>query len=113
MKIAVIGSRTCNDKDLVDRYLSEFFEPQDELISGGARGADSLGAEWARSKNYKVTEFIPDWEKYGKSAGFIRNKDIIDNCNRVICFWDGISKGSANSLNIAKKQNKPTIIIYF
>lgn len=113
MKIAVIGSRTCTNLELIDRYLSEFFEPGDELISGGARGADENAANWARSKNYKVTEFIPEWDKYGKSAGFIRNKDIIDNAERVIAFWDKKSNGTKHSLGLAKEQNKPTIIIYF
>ena len=119
MKLAIIGSRGFNDYNLLTKTLEEhWFHHEwgtdvDEVISGGARGADSLGAKWAKAQNLKLTEFIPDWEKHGKTAGFIRNEDIIKNADCVLCFWDGVSRGTANSLSIAKRLKKPTLIIYF
>lgn len=85
----------------------------DEIVSGGAIGADRLGARWAKAQGIKLTEFLPDWERFGKRAGFIRNEDIIKAADAILAFWDGQSRGTANSLSIAKRLKKPTFIIYF
>ena len=63
--------------------------------------------------NIKTLIFPANWEKYGKRAGFIRNEDIIKNCDAVIAFWDGKSKGTFHSLSLADKYYKPTKIIYY
>lgn len=129
MKLAIIGSRNFNDYTLLKEVLYNHYGETrvrqdlygridtiyafDEIISGGAKGADSLGAQFAKEKNFKLTEFLPDWDKHGKAAGFIRNEDIIKNCDEVLSFWDGLSRGTANSLSIAKRLKKPTLVIYF
>lgn len=123
MRLGIIGSRTFDDYNLLVQtietyfvYKNKFGEPQyrfDEIVSGGARGGDLLGAKFAREHNIKLTEYIPDWDRYGKRAGFIRNEDIVKNSEIICCFWDGQSKGTANSLSIAKRLKKPTLIIYF
>jgi hypothetical protein len=114
MKLAVIGSRNFNNKqclfDCLNQFNTQF--PITEIISGGAKGADSLGFDWAISNNIPTKIFKPDWAKYGKGAGFIRNKDIINNSEYVIAFWDGNSKGTKNSIELAKKLNKELKIIY-
>jgi len=84
-----------------------------EVISGGAHGADSAGARWARENGLKLTEHLPDWDRYGKRAGFLRNELIIKDADVVLCLWDGVSKGTGHSLSIAKRLKKPTFIIYF
>lgn len=124
MKLAIVGSRNFNDRFLMAEYLAVFAtayskdgyseEPPDiEIISGGAKGADSLGERFAKIYRMPVTIFKPDWDKYGKSAGFIRNQTIVDNCDIVLAFWDGKSKGTQDTINKAKKAKKPTFIIYF
>jgi hypothetical protein len=126
MKLAIIGSRSFQDYDLLCQTMDKwFYEPRGgtscpmwlynvrEIVSGGAAGADSLGARWAREQGIKLTEFKPDWEKHGRRAGFIRNEDIVAASDVVLSFWDGVSRGTANSLSIAKRLKKPTIIIYF
>lgn len=113
MKIAIIGSRTFIDYILLQEVLNKFGKDITEVVSGGAKGADSLGAKYAIEHKLRLTEFKPDWNKYGKSAGYRRNVDIIENCDWVIAFWDGISKGTAHSINIARNKRKPTVIIYF
>lgn len=115
MKLAIIGSRTFNNYTLLCAVVRTYFKDLSiqEVISGGAAGADSLGARYAKDNNLQLREFIPDWEKYGKSAGFIRNEDIVKNADFVLCFWDGVSRGTQNSLGHAKKMKKPTLIIYF
>jgi len=114
MKLAIIGSRTAIDYSLLLRVINEYFPSKiTEVVSGGAKGADSLGAKFAKDNNIKLVEFLPDWDKYGKRAGFVRNQDIIEYADKVLGIWDGVSKGTANSLSIAKRLKKDTLIIYF
>lgn len=114
MKISIIGSRTFNDYDLLRDIVLSKFNPSDidVIVSGGAKGADKLGEQFAEEFNKRTNIFLPDWKKYGKSAGFIRNADIIKNSDYVFAFWDGVSKGTLNSINTAKKLNKKIKIIY-
>lgn len=109
--LAIIGSRTFDDYNLLKTELDKLSKV-DLICSGGALGADSLGEKWAKESGVRTLIFKPDWNKYGKSAGMIRNKDIISNSDGVICFWDGKSKGTKNSIELSLKLNKP-IIIYF
>ena len=114
MKLAIIGSRSFINKELLYKVIDTHFSvPITEIISGGAAGADSLGAQWGWSSDVKVTEFKPDWSAYGKAAGIIRNKDIIREAEFVLAFWDGVSKGTQHSIGEAKRLKKPTLIIYF
>lgn len=127
MKLAIIGIRyidaankiVFDDSALVEKTIEDFFTyaPNIQLtaiVSGGAIGADSLGEQYADNNLIPKLIFKPDWEKHGKSAGFIRNQDIIEAADFVLAFWDkgGTSKGTGNSLSIAKKLGKPTLIIY-
>ena len=80
------------------------------IISGGARGADTLAEWFARDYNYATKIFHAEWDKYGRSAGYRRNVDIINNCNILVAFWDGTSRGTKHSIDIAKEQGKPVII---
>ena len=111
MKLAIIGSRTFNNYDLLVSILEQYKSKITLVVSGAAKGADSLGERWAIKNNIKTLIFPADWEKYGKRAGFIRNEDIIKNCDCVIAFWDGISKGTTHSLSLCEKYNKPYKII--
>jgi predicted Rossmann fold nucleotide-binding protein DprA/Smf involved in DNA uptake len=112
MKYAVIGSRSVTDYELVEKILLTHIKPNDIIVSGGATGADSLGAKFAHKhcKNLP-TIFKPNWKKYGKSAGYKRNVLIINECDSVIAFHDGKSKGTLHSIKLAKKQCK-TIHLY-
>jgi hypothetical protein len=109
MKVAVIGSRSFTDYELMKKTLSAITIT--EIISGHAMGADSLGEKYAIENNIPTKIFYPDWEKYGKKAGFIRNTDIINEAELVIAFWDGTSKGCGDSIEKAKKLNKKILII--
>lgn len=115
MNLAIIGSRTFNNYELLKKELQPFLNEEIKnsliVISGGARGADILGEKWAKENKIRTLIFLANWQKYGKKAGFIRNYDIINNCDAVVAFWDGKSKGTAHSLNLAKEQNKPIKII--
>jgi hypothetical protein len=118
MKIGIIGSRTFNNYELLKEVMEDYLNRDNELncelvVSGGANGADSLGERWARENNIQTLIFKPDWKKYGKSAGFIRNEDIIKNSDFVVVFWDEISKGSKHSIDLAIKHDIPVRIVTF
>jgi hypothetical protein len=109
MKIAVIGSRSFKDYELVKKTLSPLEITL--LVSGGAKGADSLGERYAKENNIETLIFKPDWEKHGKAAGMIRNTDIINNSETIIAFWDGESRGTKDSITKAEKKGKKVVII--
>ena len=116
MKIAIIGSREFNDYSLLEETMTELSTtnfPPTHIVSGGAKGADTLGEKWANENNIETIIFLPDWSKYGKQAGFIRNVDIIKNSDFIVAFWDGESKGTLHSINLTEKQNKPIKIINY
>jgi len=111
MKVAVIGSRTFNDYEEIKRTLSAINITL--LVSGGAKGADTLGEQYAKENNIPTKIFFPDWNKHGKAAGFIRNTDIINEAELVVAFWDNSSKGTKDSLQKAEKAGKKILVITF
>lgn len=115
MKLAIVGSRDFNNYDAVVYNVSKYFDygcAISEIVSGGANGADALGKKLAKDLNIKYTEFPADWNTHGKSAGYIRNAEIVKNADKIIAFWDGKSKGTMHTINLARKHKKDTIIIY-
>ena len=113
MRTAIIGSRNFTDWELMEKTLSQLNFNITEIVSGGAKGADSLGEKYALTKNIPTKIYLPDWEKFGKAAGMIRNADIIKNSDFVIAFWDGISKGTKQSIDLSKKTNKKLLVIRY
>ena len=105
---AVIGGRDFADEQFLFETLDKY--PIVEIVSGGAKGADRIAKSYALSKKIDYTEFLPDYEKYGRAAPLKRNEKIISYAEAVIAFWDGQSRGTKNALNHANKLNKPTVI---
>lgn len=99
MKVAVIGSRGLAVNDL-GKYLPE---DTTEIISGGARGIDSCAREYALAHGIKLTEFLPEYDKYGRQAPLKRNITIIENADMVLAFWDGVSRGTKFVIDNCKK----------
>ena len=97
MKLAIVGSRSITNYEKISEEIDIFIDEIPEvIISGGAKGVDSLAEKYAYENNIEILIFKPDWKKFGKSAGVIRNKDIIQNSTHVLAFWDGSSKGTLN-----------------
>ena len=82
-------------------------------VYGEFFGADSLAERWARENRIELLVFLPDWEQFGKSAGYKRNIQIIESADAVIAFWDGQSKGTQHSINLAKDKGKPLAVINY
>ena len=108
MKTAVIGSRNLSVDDL-GRYLPE---NTTEIVSGSAKGIDACAREYARQNNITLTEFLPEYNKFGRYAPLKRNLEIIDYADEVIAFWDGKSKGTGFVIDNCKKKNKKITVYY-
>jgi hypothetical protein len=118
MKLAIVGSRTFNNYEQLAGVLYDLFglgrsTPKDTIISGGAKGADKLAKDFAENWDLEYIEFPAEWDKFGKSAGFIRNQQIVDACDMVLAFWDGKSRGTKDTIDKARIAKKPTLIVYF
>lgn len=120
IRVLIAGSRDFNDFELLDKavkhYLKQYgLHRQDiEIVSGGARGADKLGEQFANKYSIKLTIFPADWNTYGKSAGYIRNEQMIKyigDTGIVFAFWDGQSHGTAHTIKLANKYNIKVHII--
>lgn len=83
------------------------------IVSGGAKGADSLSERWARENRIELLIFLPEWDKYGKKAGYLRNEDIIKNSDAVVACWNGESKGTKHSIDLVKKYGKSCLVVKF
>ena len=106
MKIAIVGSRNISVSD-IDKYISH----ADEVVSGGAAGVDRCAAEYAKKKGIKLTEFLPRYERYGRAAPIVRNKEIVDYSDKIIAFWNGSSKGTLSVIKYAQETGKPYDVI--
>ena len=106
MKVAVIGSRGLKVNNL-EHYLPDGVS---EIISGGAKGVDTSAREYALSHGIKLTEFLPEYEKYGRSAPLKRNIQIIEAADVVLAFWDGSSRGTKYVIDNCNKRNIPVIV---
>ncbi len=114
MKIAIVGSRDYPDLDKVIakvQHLKELYQDDLVIISGGARGVDMTAQKEAERLGIQTQIFPADWDRLGKQAGMIRNYDIVKACDKVIAFWDGISKGTLGTMNIARRQNKEVTVV--
>ena len=107
MKLAIVGSRKLTNISL-DLYINS---EVDEIVSGGAIGVDFCAAEYAKSKGIRLTEFLPQYEQYGRAAPILRNQKIVDYADEVLVFWDGESKGALSVIKYAKKVGKRCEII--
>jgi hypothetical protein len=112
MIVLVCGSRHLFG-DKVYKILSQTIRNSGvaptKIISGGAAGIDSLAKIYANRWNIPFEEYKADWKAYGKAAGMIRNKQMVDLADVVIAVWDGESKGTENTIKLGHEKNIPVI----
>lgn len=117
MKIAIIGSRSFNDWNKFNAGVhsnmsnSEMLASNTSFISGGANGTDKMAERLSETLAIRIEVFLPDYEKNAKGATHIRNRKIVDSSDRVIAFWDGLSKGTKSVIDYAQKKGKPIAVI--
>lgn len=113
MKVIIAGSRDIYANEFLDNVLEDYTTIIDEVVSGGARGIDTLAIMWAVKKHLPMKVFVADWNKYGKSAGAIRNKEMAEYADYLIAIWDGESKGTKNMIDVMTKLGKGVTVIHY
>ena len=115
LRVIIAGSREFNDYELLKKFAIEIITKKTMLpdltriVSGGARGADTLGERFANEMGLEITRFIPDWDGLGKRAGYVRNAEMAkfavedNNDGLLIAFWDGKSRGTKHMIDLAKR----------
>ena len=113
MIVAITGTRKFKD---FNRFCKELnaFSPS-ALVSGGARGTDTLAEQYAKKYNIPITVFLPRFKtdpniKYHPGWYAVRNRSIVNAADIVIAFWDGNSKGTLQTITYAKKTGRPFTI---
>jgi len=108
-KVIIAGGRDFNHWNndnsylyRIDNLLSDKYENEIEMVTGGAKGADQIPYYYKTWHGYKLTEFPADWDKHGKSAGYIRNKQMAEYADALIAFWDSVSKGTKHMIDLAR-----------
>ncbi|WP_303982932.1 DUF2493 domain-containing protein [Niallia circulans] len=108
LRVIVAGGRDFNDYVLLKTNLDYVLRNRqvDEvvIVSGKARGADSLGELYAKERGLEVSAYPADWDTYGKSAGYIRNKQMAETSHALMAFWDGKSRGTKHMIDLAKEK---------
>lgn len=111
MKTIIAGSRDFNNYNLLCESLKSINIT--EVVSGGARGADMLGEQYAKDNNLDLKIFNAQWSLYGNRAGILRNEQMANYADQLVAFWNGYSSGTAHMVQYAKKKNlKVKVIMY-
>jgi len=110
MKVAVIGSRSFNSYSFLADKLAGFSISC--VVSGGARGADSLGARYALECGLPLQVFVPNYSRFGRSAPLVRNRSVVGCVQLVVAFWDGRSPGTAHALGLARRLGLPCRVFW-
>lgn len=107
MKLLVAGSRSITNFDL-SPYISN---DVDIIISGGARGIDTLAEQYADLHCLSKYIIRPRYDLYGRTAPLKRNEQMVDIADEILIVWDGLSKGTQHTIKYAKKINKPLTVV--
>lgn len=111
MKLAIVGSRNFTDYKELSRIIGKVKGDITLIISGGARGADTLAERYAKEKAIPYLIFPADWNEYGKKAGILRNQDIVDNAEAMVAFLAPESRGTRDSIKRAQAKGIPVHIV--
>jgi hypothetical protein len=114
MKLAIVGSRNFTNQKEFDVIVNDFVLKHgslpDCIVSGGAKGADTLAEKWALKHGVSLKVFKPNWKQQGKAAGILRNTDIVNECTHMIAFPSKDGRGTQDSIKKAKEKGIPVEI---
>ena len=115
-RIIIAGSRNCPEdstilKDKINKILFNIDCYDTEIVSGTCKGADILGENYAKDNNLPIKQFPADWDKHGKKAGYIRNKEMAEYATHLIALWDVESKGTKMMIDLAKRNGLKVRVI--
>jgi len=116
MNVAIVGSREFDNYDSLREVMYTLYPSPDmitSIVSGGARGADTLAERFATEHDLPMRVFKADWETWGVRAGYMRNKLIVDSATEVVAFWNGKSNGTRHTIELAEKNHKLRKLVIF
>lgn len=103
-RVIIAGGRDFNDypllKETMDKLLVNITD-EITVLCGQAKGADTLGEQYAKENGYTVSYHPADWEQYGKRAGYLRNEQMAQNADALVAFWNGKSRGTKHMIGLA------------
>lgn len=105
-RVIIAGGRDFNDYQLLRRTMDNLLCNITEdiiVVCGQAKGADTLGEQYAKEKGYTIDYYPANWKLYGKRAGFLRNEQVAQNADALVAFWNGESRGTKNMIELAKR----------
>lgn len=105
LRTIIAGSRNCNNYDDLLNAIEEIGWCPSVVISGTANGVDEMGERWAIEHDIPLEKYPAQWEKYGKQAGYLRNKQMAENAEALLALWNGKSKGTKHMIDIAFNKN--------
>jgi len=119
MNLGIVGSRNFTDyesfKNAIFKVLQGWnieLKDVENIVSGGAKGADTLAEKFAKEYDINMNVYKPNWNLYGKKAGIIRNTDIVENSTHMIAFPSRYGKGTQDSITKAKNKKIPIKVLY-
>ena len=112
-KVIVAGSRTFQNYQLLCKELDKIKDQIDIVVCGEAKGADTLGRNWAYENGIKIKSFPADWQTYGQRAGMMRNSQMAEYADMLVAFWDGKSVGTQDMIEKMKRLGKEVKVVYY
>ena len=111
MKVVICGSRDLENYQLVEEAVSRSGFSISTVLSGGSRGVDRLGITFACNHHHLVQVYMPEWERLGKRASAVRNREMVEAAEAVIAVWDGKSCGTCNMIELASNHSLPCFVL--
>lgn len=117
-RVIIAGSRDFLNYEFLYNKVSYIISKKKKnykivIVSGCAKGADTLAIKFAKENNFLLKKFPAEWDKYGKKAGFLRNQEMAKYSDALIAFWDGKSKGTKHMIDIARQEKLLTRVIMY
>lgn len=102
----------CGSRSIKNLQISRYIRPSScgAIVHGGAVGVDSITDSWAKANNLETIIYKPNYKVYGKRAPLVRDEEMVEFCDVVIAFYDGVSKGTLYTVNYAKKIGRKAIV---
>lgn len=114
-KVIIAGGRDFNNRDLLFSKCDNILQniEVEEIVSGGARGADTLAERYAFGCGLNFRRFPADWDKNGRAAGIIRNSEMAEYATHLIAFWDGKSRGTKHMIDTAETKGLKVRVVRY
>ena len=117
-KVIIAGSRGFSNYKLLREQCNKYLREKRKtcniiIVSGNARGADSLGEKYVKDEGFDLEIYQAQWKKLGKQAGFRRNEQMAEVADALIAFWDGESHGTKHMIDIMTNKGLPTKVINY